>query len=68
MAASELLPVQGVHSRGRAARDVPRPRRARGPGAVGEAGKRVHAPVRGDGRGAGQKPAGRGHRRAGRRT
>lgn len=46
----------------------PRPRRARGPGAVGEAGKRVHAPVRGDGRGAGQKPAGRGHRRAGRRT
>ena len=42
--------------------------RARGTGAAGEAGQRVHAPVRGDGRGTGEKPAGRGRRRTGRRV
>ena len=43
MAASELLPVQAFIHAGVPRVTCPRPRRARGPGAVGEAGKRVHA-------------------------
>ena len=66
MASFELLPVQGVHPRGCAARVVPRAWRQGG--TMGASGQRVHAPVRGHGRGTGEMPAGRGRGRVGRRA
>lgn len=59
MAAPELLPVQGVHPRRHAPRHVPRARGGDGARPVGRARQRVHAPVRGVGRGDGPRlPAG----------
>ena len=64
MAASGLLPVQGVHPRRHAPRHVSRARGEDGARPVGEAGRRVHAPVRGVGGGDGPPPARRHARRA----